>query len=552
VSVQSKGNWSTLNQVTAGMLESEVEYGVEHLRWPHNDRMIEAARRKNAPVLAELFGFFDLCVPIEVGTSADSFLVAGPFARTRPSSVEIADRWHRIAKARPNLADPSFARYLGMTLGALTLDDAKLAAFERLLSCMALLLRNQGEAEALAKEVAALNTTLLQARASERLWEAARSMVDERTSHVWRTPIKRDPLQRLGIEQPPEHALVGLITGSEEVKDPLADLLRRRAFQSAMTELAYEHGSAASGQVADHGVSLLVASIGGPSAARTALVELARRSTAVARRFGFGLCVGIAPAQGSQSLAERYRAALGAAERALARGTSVVFAETRAEPSARHLGRLRSRLAEGIGEHEGVLSTRFERYAEAAAVHANYRAELVAAHLEAGLERLAEPLLASGQLDRRNFEELCRAVEQAPGSDSTVAGVIADYRGVVVDIERAISSPTAARHGRSRRRAVAFMRENLGKPITLQQVSKVAGFAPYYFSRLLKAEEGVTFERYLQTLRLGRAKETLAGTSLPIGRVAELSGFKSRTYFQRIFRETTGVTPIEYRKSVAI
>src|SRR6185503_4625875 len=99
------------------------------------------------------------------------------------------------------------------------------------------------------------------------------------------------------------------------------------------------------------------------------------------------------------------------------------------------------------------------------------------------------------------------------------------YRGVVADIERAVLRPTEARQGRSRLRAIEFMRENLSKPLTLRQVSRVAGFAPHYFSRLLKEEEGMTFERYLQTLRLEHSKQTLAGTSLPIARVAELSGF---------------------------
>jgi AraC-like DNA-binding protein len=548
VSVQSKGNWSTLNVASPNMLEFESEYGRELSRWPHNDRMIAEARGRARPVVGEIFGFYDVYAPIELGTEADSFLVAGPFARTRPTGVEIADRWHAIASARADLADPSFARYLAVTLATLTLEGPLLATFERLLSCLALLLRGQGDAERLAREVTALNAALAPARASERLWEAARGMVDERTSHVWRTPLKRDPLKRLGIERPPEHALVALLRSSEKVQDPIADVLRRRAFQRAAAKLAYEQGNVACGQVADHGITLLSAFSGGTAATRAALVDLATRASALARRFEFGLSVGVAQGPGSQSLAVRYRAALAAAERALSRRASLAFAETRAEAPSRHLARLRARLADGTGERERVLSTRFERYAETAVVHANYRPDVLAAHLEAGLERLAEPLQSSGQLDRRTFEELCQSVERAPGADATVADVIAGYRRAVADIERAILRPTAVRQSRSRRRAIAFIRENLNKPLSLRQVSRVAGFAPNYFSQLLKAEEGMGFERYLQTLRLEQAKQTLAGTSLPIARVAELSGFKSRTYFQRVFRETTGMTPIDYRK----
>jgi two-component system response regulator YesN len=79
-------------------------------------------------------------------------------------------------------------------------------------------------------------------------------------------------------------------------------------------------------------------------------------------------------------------------------------------------------------------------------------------------------------------------------------------------------------------------------------VARVAGFAPDYFSTLLKEEEGTTFEQYVQRHRLERAKHLLSGTSMSIGRVAYLSGFRSRTYFQRLFKQSIGKTPKEYRR----
>ena len=438
VSVHSKGNWSTLNVASPNMLEFEAQYGQELQRWPYNDRMVQEVQKTGRSTVGEIFGFCDVFVPIELGTEADSFLVAGPFARTRPTSVEIADRWHAISNAQADLADPAFSRYLDVTLSTATLEGSLLGTFERLLECLALLLRGQGDAERLAKEVISLNAALQPARASERLWEAARGMVDERTSHVWRTPLNRDPLKRLGLAHPPEHALVGLLRSPEKTQDLVADVLRRRAFQRAAAEFAYERGELACGQVADHGITLLSGFKGSSSRTRSMLVDLATHATTLARRFDFGLSVGIAPAQGSESLAARYRAALAAAERALARRASLAFAENRPETSAALLTRLRARLAESVEKRENVLLTRFERYAEAALVHANYRVDAVEAHLESGLERLAEPLLASGQLDRKSFEEWYRAVERAPGANVTVAAVVASYRAVVADVERSI------------------------------------------------------------------------------------------------------------------
>jgi AraC-like DNA-binding protein len=98
------------------------------------------------------------------------------------------------------------------------------------------------------------------------------------------------------------------------------------------------------------------------------------------------------------------------------------------------------------------------------------------------------------------------------------------------------------------RRALTFMREHLAERLTLAQLARVAGFAPTYFSKLLRRGQGVTLDQHLQGLRLARAKQILATSTLTIGRVAELSGFRSRTYFQQVFRRRIGVTPIEYRR----
>jgi two-component system response regulator YesN len=140
-------------------------------------------------------------------------------------------------------------------------------------------------------------------------------------------------------------------------------------------------------------------------------------------------------------------------------------------------------------------------------------------------------------------------VQSALPGASTVAGLVASYRNVIALVEHAITSPTSARRSRSTQRALRFMRDHCAEPLTLAQVSRVAGFAPDYFSRLLKRDEGMTFDRCLQRLRLARAKQTLATTTLNVEQVARISGFKSRTYFQQLFKHEAGVTPVEYRRN---
>jgi two-component system response regulator YesN len=64
----------------------------------------------------------------------------------------------------------------------------------------------------------------------------------------------------------------------------------------------------------------------------------------------------------------------------------------------------------------------------------------------------------------------------------------------------------------------------------------------------MRREQGTTFGRYLTGLRLARAKHMLSTTGLPVARVAEQAGFRSRPYFQQAFRVHTDETPMAYRR----
>ena len=76
----------------------------------------------------------------------------------------------------------------------------------------------------------------------------------------------------------------------------------------------------------------------------------------------------------------------------------------------------------------------------------------------------------------------------------------------------------------------------LPRALALGAVSRVAGFAPNYFSALFKQREGMTFERYIRQLRIERAKQLLASTDLDMQRIAQLSGFGTRQYLARMLR----------------
>ncbi|HEV8248042.1 MAG TPA: AraC family transcriptional regulator [Polyangiaceae bacterium] len=538
--------WRALHQ-EPGISVIENEHGGDQQRYRYNLRCFEQARATRQLVRGELMGLCDLFVPVVRANQVEVVLVTGPFARKWPSSEELLERWFQLTRSRGRLSDPGFSRYLEATLATLTLEGALPDAFERLVSCFARLIGEQSNLAVVVSEAERLRLKLLEARHASRMWAAARSMVDERTARSWSTFLQGDPLKELGMKRPPKHVVVGLLLSHRYETNPVGEALARAAFQRACVTFVQRSGHVVCGQVGDRGVVLLPDFSESGARARTALVDLAMRIATLARRFGFRLHAGVAAKTRTGALPTRYRAALAAAEKALSRGAALEVAEDRAEPSREGLRHLRASLATSVEGEPGHLSLRFGRYVEAVLAHSGYQLETSRGHLQAGVERLAEPLLATGVLDPKSFDEILSSVERERGAD-TVVELTRDYRRIVSDIERAVHAPTTERHERSTRRALAFIHEHSAEPLTRARVARVAGFAPSYFSRLLKKEEGLSFESYLQKHRLERAKQLLRGTRLSSERVAQLSGFRSRTSFQRLFKQATGTTPMAYRK----
>jgi len=86
--------------------------------------------------------------------------------------------------------------------------------------------------------------------------------------------------------------------------------------------------------------------------------------------------------------------------------------------------------------------------------------------------------------------------------------------------------------------------------IDLQEISKVAGFSKYYFTRFFKENTGVTFVDYLNNFRITKAEWHLMEEMDSITEVAYKSGFNSVKTFNRVFQQLKGCAPMEYRKAI--
>ena len=83
---------------------------------------------------------------------------------------------------------------------------------------------------------------------------------------------------------------------------------------------------------------------------------------------------------------------------------------------------------------------------------------------------------------------------------------------------------------------------------SLLDVAEALNMTEYSASRIFKDYLGISFKKYVTTRRIELACELLKTTKMSIIEVAEQVGFASCSYFIRVFKAETGLTPTTYRQ----
>jgi len=97
-------------------------------------------------------------------------------------------------------------------------------------------------------------------------------------------------------------------------------------------------------------------------------------------------------------------------------------------------------------------------------------------------------------------------------------------------------------------RAMNFIKENLRKNISLNDVARAAGQNPQYLSRAFKKHTGLLPKQYIYKTRIQLSKELLCVKNITITRAAMESGYNDLAYFYRQFEKECRMTPSQYRR----
>lgn len=98
------------------------------------------------------------------------------------------------------------------------------------------------------------------------------------------------------------------------------------------------------------------------------------------------------------------------------------------------------------------------------------------------------------------------------------------------------------------RRAIDFMRENVGQSFTFDDVACEAGLSRPHFFALFKENTNLTPNMFYSALRMESAYRTMPLNDYPITNISGELGFAAQSHFTRFFRNNLGIPPSEYRR----
>lgn len=98
-----------------------------------------------------------------------------------------------------------------------------------------------------------------------------------------------------------------------------------------------------------------------------------------------------------------------------------------------------------------------------------------------------------------------------------------------------------------RKKIEQYIQEHYSEILSMQDVAQAMNYSETHFCRLFKQCFDVNFSVYLNQFRVEQARQMLAASNQTVKEVSISCGYRDTSYFIRVFKRFTGMTPSDYR-----
>ena len=98
-------------------------------------------------------------------------------------------------------------------------------------------------------------------------------------------------------------------------------------------------------------------------------------------------------------------------------------------------------------------------------------------------------------------------------------------------------------------KATNYIDDNLSSPLSVEELCANLFVSKNFLYKSFHSFYSCTVNEYITSRRIEKAKELLRGTDESVRRISEEVGFNNYTYFSRLFKNATGLSPNKYRKN---
>ena len=96
---------------------------------------------------------------------------------------------------------------------------------------------------------------------------------------------------------------------------------------------------------------------------------------------------------------------------------------------------------------------------------------------------------------------------------------------------------------------ISLLKERLYNRITLEEICEQTYYSKTYLNGIFKKNTGHSIMQYYSLLKVQEAKKLLREKVSPTA-ISNMLGFESPTYFTKVFKKYTSMTPTEYKKTI--